>query len=226
MIGLLLWIVLMIYVLSKELNEEHKRVASKEYFKSNVIKYGGTNIIKGYKDVTKDKLEKFNITDINTLKDFVYDTFYQFELAYNNLDYNVMKSISTKELYNNYYTGISLDLKTGKKRIINDIERKKVIIYGLDSTSIKQTILAYIEVEYYNYIIDKNGDVISGNRQHKTKEKFEVIMRKDFEREDIYKCPNCGATLTGNKCSYCRTTLKNVEFKISSIKRLVKIDEE
>ena len=84
---------------------------------------------------------------------------------------NVMKVLSTKELYHNYYTGISLDLKTGKKRIISDIERKKVIIYGLDSTIVKQTILAYIEVEYYNYIIDKDGYVISGRRDKKVKER-------------------------------------------------------
>ena len=44
--------------------------------------------------------------------------------------------------------------------------------------------------------------------------------RKYFNRDDISKCSNCRANITGNKCEYCRTTIKNKEFKISNIKRI------
>ena len=33
--------------------------------------------------------------------------------------------------------------------------------------------------------------------------------------------PNCGAQIVGNKCEYCRTTLKDVEFKISNLKKII-----
>lgn len=78
-----------------------------------------------------------------------------------------------------------------------------------------------IEVSYLNYVIDRNGYVISGSREKTMTEKFEVTFRKDFERDDVTKCSNCGANIIGNKCDYCRTTIKNVEFKISSIKKII-----
>ena len=47
------------------------------------------------------------------------------------------------------------------------------------------------------------------------------MFRKDFEREDIIKCPNCGAEIIGNKCNFCRSVVKNIEFKISSIRKII-----
>ena len=31
---------------------------------------------------------------------------------------------------------------------------------------------------------------------------FEVTHRKDFEKTDITSSPNCGVTITGNKCDF------------------------
>lgn len=222
MLGFILWLGIIVYIIYVSSINELKRNETKKYFSNNVVKYGG-NAIKGYKDVSKEKLEEFKISDINELKDFVYQNFLEFENAYNDLDYTVMRKLSTKELFHNYYTGITLDLKTGRKRIIKNINKKKVIIYSLFSSPIRQTIVAYIEIEYINYTIDKNGDVISGLRNEPTAEQFEVTLRKDYSKEDILKCPNCGANIIENKCPYCRTLVNDVEFKISNIKRIVKM---
>ena len=79
-----------------------------------------------------------------------------------------------------------------------------------------------IEISYLNYVIDKNGYISSGNRESKITEQFEVVFRKDFNKEKIDRCPNCGANISGNKCEFCRTVIDNEEFKISSIKRIEK----
>lgn len=197
------------------------RIINRKFFKENVVYNYGDNKHRYYTDVTSDKLEMFKVNDINVLKDFFYNMFLDFEKAYNNLDYNTMRILSTTQVFNNYYTGISLDLKAGKKRIITDIERKKVTIFGLDSTIARQTAQVMIEISYINCMVDQNGYVISGNRNKKTTERFEVTFRKIFEKETITKCPNCGAEIVGNKCEYCRSTLKNVEFKISDIKKII-----
>lgn len=206
-----------------------KRKSNHNYFKNNIVinkkietKTGNENKYqRTYNDISKSDLAKFNTDDIDLLKDYFYNMFLDFENAYNNLDYNMMKILSTKQLYQNYYTGIILDLKVGKKKIISDIEKKKVIIFELDSTIAKQIASVMIEISYLNYTIDKNGYVISGSRNQKITEKFEVMFRKDFERKEIIKCPNCGAEIIGNKCDFCRSTIKNVEFKISSIKKII-----
>ena len=174
-----------------------------------------------YKDVSKDKLELFNATDIDELKDYFYKIFYEFERAYNNLDYQKMKALSTSQLFENYYTGITLDLKSGNKRIIDNIKRKNMTIYELDSTIAKQVVSTYIEISYWNYKVDKNGNVISGVKDPII-EKFVVHFRKDFKLNANNNCPNCGAPLEGITCPYCETTVtNNNDFKISSIKRIV-----
>ena len=78
-----------------------------------------------------------------------------------------------------------------------------------------------IEVSYVSYTLNKYGNIISGNRNEAITERFEVTFRKDFERKEVIKCPNCGADVVGNKCEYCRKTIKNEEFKISSIKKII-----
>lgn len=213
--------IIVIYII-KKVFQTIARQLNRKFFKNNVVyNYDVNSKKKLYTDISKENLDMFKVDDINALKDFFYNIFLEFEKAYNNLDYNMMKMLSTKQLFNNYYTGISLDLKTGKKRIITDIERKKVTIFGLDSTIARQTAEVMIEISYINYTIDKNGYVVSGSRDKKITEKFEVTFRKMFEKEEVIKCPNCGAEVLGNKCEYCRSTLKNVEFKISNIKKII-----
>ncbi len=203
-----------------------KRKKTYNYFKQQtVVTNPQDNIIESkkniYIDVDKNKLKTFNTDDINALKDYFYDIFYKFETAYNNLDYNTMKLLTTSQLYNNYHTGITLDLKVGKKRVINDIQRINVILYELDSTPTKQVASLMIEVSYINYTLDSKGYVISGSKDKSVKEKFDVTFRKDFEKKQLTNCPNCGAHLEGSKCSYCGSVIKDVEFKISSIKRII-----
>ena len=196
-----------------------KRTSSHNFFKNNIVSCN--DIKRQYRDVPLSKLKMFNTTDIEGLKSYLYDIFVDFEKAYNNLDYNIMKSLSTKQLYQNYHTGITLDLKAGRKKVISDIEKNNVIIYELDSTISKQVVNMMVDITYTGYTLDKNGFVISGNRDIKVNERFEVEFRKYFADDNIIKCPNCGAAVTGNTCEYCRSDLKDVEFKINSIKKIV-----
>jgi len=224
-------IIVILSFIIKTITQAIRRSMNHIFFKSNVIinnkRQNNINELdinkykRTYNDVTKDKLAMFNTDDIDSLKDFFYNKFEEFEIAYNNLDYDVMRILSTKQLFQNYYTGITLDLKIGKKRIINAIEKKKVILFEIDSTIAKQTACAMIEISYLNYMTDKHGHVISGSRDKKITERFEVTFRKDFEKDEYVKCSNCGATVSGKRCDYCRTAIRNEEFKISSIKRII-----
>lgn len=214
------------YFIFKVIRDAFKRNKTNNYFRDNVVYYQEINgksskYAKDYNDVSKDKLAMFNTDDINALKGYFYEIFYNFETAYNNLDYRMMKLLSTEQLYENYHTGISLDLKYGKKKVISNIQKRKVIIYELDSTMLKQVASLYIEVSYINYTLDKNGYVILGSRDYPVTEKFEVQFRKEFNRKKLNHCPNCGAALNSNKCEYCKTKIKESDFRISSIKRII-----
>lgn len=206
------------FVIFRLISEAIKRSNSHAYFKNNVVYYEKRS---PYKDVSIDKLEIFNTNDIKALKDHFYSIFIDFENAYNNLDYNMMRLLSTPQLFEKYYMGISLDLKKGYKKIISNIKRKDVILYEVDSTTVKQVASVMIEIAYIGYTINGEGYIVSGSRSNIINEKFEVVFRKEFNNNEVVKCPNCGANIVGNKCEYCRSTIKNTDFRISSIKKIV-----
>ncbi len=217
--------IFIITVIMRAMISSVRRTNIHDEFKKNVINTFQTSadgeVKFRHKDIKKEKLATFNTDNLEGLKDMFYNQFLQFEKAYNNLDYHTMRIVSTKQLYYNYYTGITLDLRAGDKRIIDDIERKNMIIYDLYSTQQKQEVFTEIEIEYINYVIDKKGNIKSGSRTEKIRERFEVVFRKDFEEENVRICPSCGARVVGNKCDYCRTIIDDVDFKISSIKKIV-----
>lgn len=197
------------------------------YFRKNISNrsFKNNNIYldkkRKYEDVSIEKLSELDISDINKLKDYLYSMFYDFEVAYNNLDYNKMKKLCSSKIYNNYHTNICLNLKFGHKRIMEDIEKKKVIIYDIYSSNYKQVISTTMEISYLNYMVDGNGNIITGSNVNKFTETFEVIFVKRANAKDVIKCPNCGASVSGNTCSYCGMDLRNTDFVIDSIKRIV-----
>ena len=221
-----------------------RRMNNHSYFKQNVINSNLINIDsdfldvtlnslkqfqnktnqlykENYNDVSSEKLKLLNVTNIEDFKEYFYKLFTDFEKAYNSLDYKKMESLSTSQLFENYYTGISLDLKAGNKRIIENIVKKRMTIFELDSTVSKQIVSTFIEISYNNYMVNKNGEVISGQKD-KITESFVVQFRKDFNKKSIINCPNCGAPIESSKCPYCDSVVdyKN-DFKISSIKKII-----
>ena len=205
-----------------------KQTINIAFFKKSVIKNTDDFFkpnkevtFKDFKDVDKDKLAIFDTDDINKLKDYFYEMFLNFENAYNTLDFNKMHDLLTNQLYQNYYTGLSLNMKYGEKKIVENVKKKNMLIYDIDSTSYKQVVCTIIEISYISYTTNKNGQIIKGSKEHPITEKFEVIFRKDFQKNPITKCPNCGATVINNICEYCRTTLKNEKFKIHSIRKII-----
>ena len=195
-----------------------KRNKNKNQFKSMVISGGK----KEYSDINQSKLDGFDITDISKLKMYLYDIFYRFETAYNNVDYNTMFNLSTSKLYDLYHTNIVLNLKFDEKKIIDQIELKKMYITDAYASKYKQVITTVVDISYINYTIKSDGKVINGSPTKKLNEKFEVTFVKYHEEKEEYRCPNCGANVSGATCEYCKSTINNNgDFRIDSIKKIV-----
>jgi len=206
-----------------------RRQKNMMYFTNSVINnvqnaMNNINVIK-YKDISKAKLEEFHIDDLGQFKNTLYSQFESFEKAYNSLDYNTMKQISTSQVYENYYTGIKLNIEDGKKKVIDNIKREKVYVFDIYSNPTSQTVKTLMTITYISYTIGKNGYIISGSKDRAITENFEVTFQKQYSKENFSKCPNCGATISGNKCDYCRVKIQDREFKISSIKKVIMEDK-
>ena len=213
--------ILVVYMIIKTLTSSVKRTKNKTYFKNNVINYEEEKEKVKYTDISMEELSTFQTSDLDGFKDYFYNLFYDFEMAYNNLDYNTMKLLSTKQLFQNYHTGLTLDLKQGNKRIIKDITREKVIVFETISTTIKQAVSTVITISYISYVENGDGKIISGNKDSKITESFEVIFRKNFGDDTPTNCPNCGAPISSEKCEFCNTVINNVDFRIASIKKII-----
>lgn len=193
-----------------------KRKMLEESFKENVV-----SMKKKYDRVPGDKFILIDVEDIPSFRDMLFDKFILFENSYNSLDYEMMKACCSKELFDKYYTNIILNLNIGNKRILNNVEKERLLIYDLKSSKTEQVVSAVIEIRYTNYMVNKVGAVISGSRVPKN-ERFEVVYKKDFNNVDI-NCPNCGAPIIDNRCDFCKTDFFNREsdFVIVSIKRII-----
>lgn len=205
-----------------------KRTNNAKFFKQNVIvsnaAVGSKAFENNYKEVSKAQLSKFGIDDINDIKNYLYEIFYNFENAYNNLDLQEMKRYSYEQLCENYITGIKLDKKLGKKKVISDITKIETLLTQLDSTKHKQMATMIITINYLNYIVDKKGDLISGDRVSHITETFEVEFRKDRDENRPLNCPNCGGKIDSDDviCDYCSSPIgSSDEFRIYSIRKII-----
>ena len=194
-----------------------KRLVINKDFQDNVIE----NLENRNKDMPAKKLVDYNIDNIDQLKEYLANQFIEFEKAYNNLDYNLMRELSTSLLFNNYYTGITLDLKFGYKRIINDIKKEKVTVYDICNEDDKQIISSVIKLSYINYKINREGTIVSGDNEKRDTELFEVIFERPNLSKNIFECPQCGAEIDGFRCKYCRKTVIDDKFRMNSIKRII-----
>ncbi len=196
-----------------------KNMANKK-MKQNVIHAEEKSVYnKRFTDINKEELRSLEINDINQLKQYLYAIFLDFEKAYNNLDYKTMNKNSTSKLYNTYHSAILLNLKFAQKKIIDNIELKRMFIYSSMNSQYRQTIYTTIEIEYVSYMEDYSGQIISGTTEPIT-EAFEVVFVKSVQKDGI-KCPNCAATVTDGVCDYCGTEVKSTDFEIDSIKKIV-----
>ena len=180
-------------------------------------------LLEGYgtTSIPISKLADLNIEDLSVLEDYLYDIFLEFENALNSLDYNTMGRLTTSKLYNLYHTDITLNVKAGRKKIIKDIKRKSVLVYDAYVSDERQMIYSIIDVEFVSYTIDSNGRIISGTTSP-VRESFDIIFTKKYSSDEVIKCPNCGNSVLGSVCNYCRTNLRNKDFKMENIKKIVK----
>ncbi len=194
-----------------------KRNRVNNYFQQNV-----TYEKKDYTDVPKKVLSQFGIDEIEDLKKHLYKIFVDFEKAYNSLDYSKLKDLATEDVFNNYHTRMVLESESGKKRIIDGITRRNMIVYDIIAHKYVLEVKTIIEIDYMDYTLDSEGKLIKGDNTKKLTEKFEVIFKKQNYKKTFTNCPNCGAPLEGNtKCKYCNTALRDVTFLIASLKKVI-----
>ena len=176
-------------------------------------------IIKVKLKKTKYKEEHYHVKayDVNKIKDVLpnfgklifkqqaFKIYKEIQNAWMNFDYEKLRKYTTDELYNMYHSQlVALNVKK-QKNIMKDFKLNDFEIIGMEHNSNTISLKVYMNVECYDYIIDKNNKVLRGKDYIKVNYLYEMTFIKGTS-EKQNKCPNCNAPLdnvNSSKCSYC-----------------------
>jgi len=121
------------------------------------------------------------------------------------------------ELKNKLEHAISLLKNKDQREYFDNIKIHRTEISGYTKKSGRCIITMQTSVQYYHYITDNSGRVISGSKDVLFQSKYETdliyiqdraLVEGDLGDAEGLNCPNCGAPITnlGSKfCEYCGT---------------------
>lgn len=151
-------------------------------------------------------------------KSFVDNVFIQIHLAVMMKEPEKIKHFVSEDIYADIVKKV-------------DALNEKNLIQMYDEINVKQTTLLREEVEsdfmeievnitsrYMDYLMDEDGNFVSGINTERIQKENNLVFRKKihFLRQGtVRKCPGCGASIDVNAsglCSYCGTTY-NLEDK-------------
>ena len=178
---------------------------------------------KGITSVKKDKI--YNDVDIKVVKDYLpsyelltlknrlKNTYIEIQNAWMLSDYNELKNKCSDVLYNYYVPQLVMLNNEGRKNIIKDIEFNEIKIIDIKKVYNIIYINAYVDVTYYDYIINTlSKNIVSGFNNEKVNNKYILTFEYRHVNNNKMNCPNCGAVINnGKKCNYCGTDVS--EFK-------------
>ena len=120
-----------------------------------------------------------------------------------------------------------IDRKKKKQRQMYDelnVSSTEIISVTFDENY--YIVVAQMTIKYINYIIDLNGNYVSGNQKKRTKNDYTVTFKKTKAYKEFSlsrNCPNCGHNINvslNGKCEYCDTiyNLEDYDYIVTDIK--------
>ncbi len=144
------------------------------------------------------------------LLDNCYSIYREVQKAWMDFDYNSMRKLVTDELFNTYQNQLqTLELK-GQKNIMNNFYPQEMELLRIDEEKGIYTILMYLKIEFYDYIVDNQNKVLRGSSNQKVVMEY-LLTYVDNTNEET-KCPNCGAKLEEevSVCPYCQSNIQGI----------------
>ena len=147
-----------------------------------------------------------NYTEQKLLDEF-YEIFVMIQKAWMNFDYEVLEEYCSNELYKEYVTDLEELKKEKCQNIMSKFELKNSAIRNIEKKKNRVIIDAYLEVSFYDYVInEETNSVVFGNKKEKVDNNYDLEYIIDLD--DVEKCPNCGAPVTGRKCEFCHSVME------------------
>ena len=169
-----------------------------------------TTILKNVPPFNGEKLKEY-LPDFNPLefKTQTYEIYKKIQIAWMNFDYDSMRESVTDEMYNMYKSQLTTLSVKKQTNIMKDFNLLAFNIVGMEIQDKTVSLTVTMQVECYDYIIDKNNKVVRGTDKRKVIYNYAMTFNKGISSKPN-KCPNCGAPLenvNSSVCPYCDSTI-------------------
>ncbi len=158
-----------------------------------------------------------NFTE-SKFKTFVDNVFIQIHLAIMTKETLKIKHFVSQEIYHSLEERVNLLNSKKLIQMYDEINVKQTTILNTKITNNELYIEVNITSRYMDYLIDENGNFVSGNNNYRIEKENYLVFKKKKQitnGENVFKCPGCGASIDVNAnglCSYCGSTY-NLEDK-------------
>ena len=154
----------------------------------------------------KEYLPNFNPEEF---KNQAYEIYKKVQVAWMEFDYDSMRKSVTDEMYNMYKTQLTTLSVKKQTNVMKDFGLLGFNIVGMEIKDKTVSLTVTMQVECFDYIVNKEGRVLRGTDKRKVIYNYAMTFNKGIS-EKQNKCPNCGAPLenvNSSECPYCNSVI-------------------
>ncbi len=132
-----------------------------------------------------------------------FNDFVEVQNAWMNIDYDALQKKLTDELFNQYQMQLQpLEMK-GQKNIMDDFNYIDSMVTDVNNENDQITVTLELLTSFHDYLVDKDGNVIRGNKFRMNTMHYEMKFVCNLTKQDNSFCPNCGGKLENTSSQYC-----------------------
>ena len=175
-------------------------------------------------DVATEKVYTYlENENVSSIKEKLFLRFVDYKTSYMNFEFEKLKSICETNFYNNTVNQLNNLISNGYINISHTFVSKKIKVGNIYEEGNLIVIDLYLLLNYYDYIEDKDKNVIAGRKLESVDNnlKIEYVITKN---KDNITCLKCGKKVFLEKegpCPYCGALVK-IEAKDYVIRNIMK----
>ena len=180
-----------------------------------------------YKRLSEEDIRK-TLPDFNK-EEFLknsYNIFIVIQNAWTNFDYDTLRQYLSDELFNTYKSQLRVLNTKKQKNMMHNFVKYDMDITGINKVDNKTALTVELIVSFYDYVVDKDDNVVRGSRNRKLTNHYELtFICSENKKKKNNKCPNCGAPFSNknsNVCPYCGSTIVSEHYDWILSKKEVK----
>ena len=168
-------------------------------------------IVKKKNMITDEDIKKIDPElDTEAIVSKTFDLYKKLQNAWSTFDEATMRTLLSDELYNTYRMQLSTLKVSGQRNVMENIIKRNGYVESLKKEGNILTAGVVLSVTMRDYIINKYGATVRGNRDTTEVTYYITIDKVSDNVKRVTNCPNCGGALgdeASQRCKFCGSNL-------------------